>query len=293
MLIPYQVDVPMERWPISNFVILGLMPIPFFLPFFLCQFMSEDRIAEIFVAFLLYGWSAGGLLGHMWLHIGLGHLLGNMLFLWLFGNAVCAKVGNGRYPFVYLSLGIIAAATHLIADGSPAVGASGAINGIVGMYVVMYPLNSISCFFGIFPWIRQFSLSGIWLILLWFLFDLWGAASGGEGIAYIAHIGGFTAGVLLAAFMLKSRLVEMNETERSLLEILGVPIGSPEHTAAGAVADRLEEERASLGAPAAQEGTMQFRCACGKVVKTSIKNAGMNARCPACKKMIRIPMPDE
>jgi len=131
----------------------------------------------------------------MFLHADFLHLLGNGVFLWVFGNAVCARIGDLRYALAFLVLGIVAAATHLVFDGAPAVGASGAINGIVGMFLVMYPTEYLSAFFwfGIAP--RTIDLKAYWAILLWFVLDLLGALSGLGGVAYMAHIGGLVGGV--------------------------------------------------------------------------------------------------
>ena len=87
--------------------------------------------------------------------------------------------------------------------------------------------------------------------------------------------------------MLKLRFIKMRESERSLLEILGWHVETDEPEPQYAPAQETEQEG---GPPTSQDGMMEFRCACGKLIKTSVKNAGMNARCPACKKMIQIPM---
>jgi membrane associated rhomboid family serine protease len=142
MFIPYQVDVPMRRWPIANFTIIGLAIATVFWQVSL----SEAQFDEL----VLDGWRLPGVLAHMWLHGGPFHLIGNMIFLWVFGNAVCAKVGNIVYPFLYLACGLTSAAVHVAFDGGPAIGASGAINGIVGAYLILYPLNNISCLL----WVR-------------------------------------------------------------------------------------------------------------------------------------------
>ena len=96
--------------------------------------------------YILDGFALKGLFGYMWLHGGILHLLGNMLFLWIFGNAVCAKIGNLRYIPAYLGLGIVAGISHLIFTGGSSLGASGAINGIVGMFLVFFPQNEITCY---------------------------------------------------------------------------------------------------------------------------------------------------
>jgi membrane associated rhomboid family serine protease len=157
-------------------------------------------------------------------HSSLLHLLGNMLFLWVFGNAVCAKVGNLAYPFIYFGLGLAAGPTAHLIDPRPAVGASGAINGIVGMFVVWYLLNDVSCWYAY--WILaggdvgSFSVSSFWLILLWLAFDVCGLIWGGSEIAYLGHLAGFAAGFVLAVGLLLLRLVEMDRGERSLLDVL-------------------------------------------------------------------------
>ena len=78
------------------------------------------------------------------------HLKYTLIFLWVFGNAVCAKFNNWRYIPFYLCLGIIAASFHLLLDGRSAIGASGAIYGVMGAFLILYPLNSITCFYWVF-----------------------------------------------------------------------------------------------------------------------------------------------
>ncbi len=174
--------------------------------------LVEYKENSITTQYLLDGLSIKGLFGHMWLHGGLFHLIGNLIFLWLFGNAVCSKIGNLYYLPVYVVLGLVAGITHLLFSDIPILGASGAINGIVGMYLVFFPENSISCFFWflfLFWRLFWFSLRSFWMILMWFAFDILGAMRGAGGVAYLAHIGGFVAGVGLAIFMLRTKMIVM------------------------------------------------------------------------------------
>lgn len=217
MFIPYRVDVLFNHRPVMNwFVVTGVIVAFFFQVLAIADSAGLEKINSL----VLDGWGIKGLFGHMWLHGGLLHLIGNLIFLWLFGNAVCSKIGNVCYLPVYVGLGLIAAISHLIFDGDMAVGASGAINGIVGMYLVFFPENSISCFFWFFYRPFFFSVSGYWLILLWFAFDLFGAVSGLEGVAYVAHIGGFLGVLGLAILMLKKKRIVMERYERSIFEML-------------------------------------------------------------------------
>ena len=214
MIIPYQVDVPMSRWPIANWLIIGLTCIVS-----LSVLFSDEPGAAV-RPLILQGWSLEGMVAYILVHGGLLHLAGNMVFLWTFGNAVCAKVGNLAFPFVYVALGICAAAAHLIFSGRPAIGASGAINGVVGMFLVWYPLNDVSCALFIAYRAKSFTVSSYWMILLWFVFDILGAAFGTGGTAYWAHIGGFACGFALGWVLLALKWVEMTPTERSLRDIV-------------------------------------------------------------------------
>jgi hypothetical protein len=101
-------------------------------------------------------------------------------------------------------------------------GASGAINGVVGMFLVFFPENAVNCLWIFFVFIRRFSISSYWMILMWFVFDVWGAMTGGGNTAYFAHIGGFAAGVILAIFMLERKWVTMEDYEKSLLQLVGL-----------------------------------------------------------------------
>jgi len=211
-LFPYKADVVMQRWPVANVILIVAM---------LACMTQVHRIERLDHPLILHGWSPIGLLGHMWLHAGMLHLLGNMLFLWVFGNAVCARVGNGWYVPIFVGLGIVAGIVHLICSGMPCVGASGAINGIVGMFLVFYPANSVRCVFSILVYTWKFRVRSGWFILFWLMFDIYGASTGESRIAYWAHLGGIAAGTMLALMMLKLRWVGLEASDRTLLDVLG------------------------------------------------------------------------
>ncbi|MBC8010076.1 MAG: rhomboid family intramembrane serine protease, partial [Burkholderiales bacterium] len=175
---------------------------------------------EMIDAMVLDGWWPAGLFGHVLLHAGIMHLVGNMIFLWVFGNAVCGNTSNAAYPFIYVGLGLAAAATHLIFDGQPAVGASGAINGVVGMALAMYPLNRVSVFWLLFFRVGTFQMPLWGLAVVWLLFDLYGALMNSAGVAYWAHLGGFFTGLAAGYVALRVGWVKLTEIDhRSLEEI--------------------------------------------------------------------------
>ena len=156
----------------------------------------------------------------MFLHGSWMHLIGNMWFLWIFGNNVEDSMGRLRFVVFYLLTGLIAIGTQILLDpGSPVptVGASGAIAGIMGAYIVLYPKARVSTLFFFFIFIRIIPLPA-WVILgYWFLIQLFSQTSGaGGGVAYAAHIGGFVSGVLLIRVFANWRLVRAKRAHIAL-----------------------------------------------------------------------------
>lgn len=142
------------------------------------------------------------LLTSIFLHGGFMHLLGNMWFLWVFGDNVEDRMGHARYLLFYLLTGIGAGVVHTLFNwGSPvpAVGASGAISGVLGAYLLMYPRARVLVMLPIVFFAYFIRLPALWVLGLWFALQLVSelAASQGAGVAFRAHIGGFLAGMAL------------------------------------------------------------------------------------------------
>ncbi len=143
----------------------------------------------------------------MFMHAGWLHILGNMLFLWVFGDNVEDALGHVRYLAFYLLVGLAAAAAQValnMNDFVPMVGASGAIAGVMAAYLVMFPQARIAVIIPLFWFLGSTYVPAIVLIGIWFMLQLMSgvgsigyATGGGGGVAYLAHIGGFVAGLLL------------------------------------------------------------------------------------------------
>jgi membrane associated rhomboid family serine protease len=145
------------------------------------------------------------LLTAMFMHGSLMHLLGNMLYLWIFGDNIERAMGSARFLAFYLICGIVAGLAHIaFSSGSmvPSVGASGAISGVLGGYLVMFPRNRVY----VLTWGGVMAVPAILMLGLWvvtqFINGVGSIAvtpeTGGGGVAYMAHIGGFVAGLVLA-----------------------------------------------------------------------------------------------
>jgi membrane associated rhomboid family serine protease len=157
----------------------------------------------------------------MFLHGGWGHLLGNALFLWVFGNNVEDSMGRIRYLVFYLLCGLAAAAAQVAFSPEspvPMVGASGAISGVLGGYLVLYPRVRVNILFIIFIFIRVIKLPAYLVLLWWIGLQLLNAFSGMEtGVAVWAHIGGFVAGLLFVKFFENDALVRERDRLRHRL----------------------------------------------------------------------------
>jgi membrane associated rhomboid family serine protease len=295
VFIPYRVDASIRRWPIANLVILALLVI--------CYALERALLPEHMKYVALFVLAKGNpvaLFGYNFLHGDILHLAGNMMFLWVFGNAVCVRVGNLAYVFIFLALGAVAGMTHLSLNGDPAIGASGAINGIVGMFLVWFPTSNISVFYTWFVRMGSFQIRSYWMILFWLIFDVLGAAFGMSGVAYWAHVGGFAAGFGLAVFLLEFGHIRLEPDEKSLLQLLG-PQKNPDDEL-GPITPRVAVASVAGAAPvlprsartatklAPPEGYfMSFPCACGAELRAPRKLAGQEFTCSRCAARTRIP----
>jgi membrane associated rhomboid family serine protease len=179
-----------EQWLLTNF---ALIPARFFL--------SADKSLADYLPFLTNAFMHGG-----WLHLIL-----NMWTLWLFGPAVEDRLGHGRYLGFYLACAVLASITHAFfnADSAvPALGASGAIAGVLGCYMYYFPLAQIVVlvpviFIPLFFELPAFLFVGFWFLMQLFqgTAELLTATSHGAGVAWWAHVGGFVAGLVLAPIL--------------------------------------------------------------------------------------------
>ncbi|MDH5589874.1 MAG: rhomboid family intramembrane serine protease [Gemmatimonadota bacterium] len=157
------------------------------------------------------GGNWGGVFTSMFLHGSWLHLVGNLWFLWIFGNNVEDSMGRLRFLAFYVVTGLVAAAAHILfepASTVPMVGASGAISGVMGAYMVLYPRARVHTLFFLFFFVRVVALPAWLLLALWLLIQVVSSGGAGAGgVAYGAHIGGFLAGVVLVKALANPKLV--------------------------------------------------------------------------------------
>jgi membrane associated rhomboid family serine protease len=157
------------------------------------------------------------LFSSMFMHGGIFHIFGNMLYLWIFGNNVEDLLGPVKFLLFYLLCGVAAAATHIVMQPSsvvPMVGASGAVSGVLGAYLIAYPRARVLTLIFIVIFIRIVVLPASFLLIFWFIMQAFSgfasvASRGGGGVAWFAHIGGFVAGIALLFAMGSRQLARL------------------------------------------------------------------------------------
>jgi membrane associated rhomboid family serine protease len=161
----------------------------------------------------------------MFLHGGWLHLIGNMWYLWIFGDNIEDALGRARFVFFYLLTGLIAALCHaLISINSeiPTIGASGAISGVLGAYLILYPKARVLVLIPLGFFTRLMYIPAMFVLGFWFLLQIFygGMTAGsGGGVAWWAHIGGFVAGMLLVGVFKKRNVHFFNPPHRRPIEI--------------------------------------------------------------------------
>ncbi len=168
--------------------------------------------------YLVPGWAS--VFTSMFLHGGWMHLAGNMLFLWIFGNNVEDSMGHGRFLVFYLLCGAAAALVQSAAAPLatiPMIGASGAIGGVLGAYILLHPKANVRVLLVIFLYIRLLNVPAMIVLGIWFVMQFvsgWSAAADQGGVAFWAHVGGFVAGAALIPFF-KRREVRLFDRPHS------------------------------------------------------------------------------
>ncbi len=149
----------------------------------------------------------GSLISSMFLHGGWMHLIGNMLYLWIFGNNIEDVMGHVKFVLFYVTCGILAALSHAAIDPNstiPMVGASGAISGVLGAYLLLFPRAQVMVLVPLGFFTRVMYVPAALVLGLWFVMQVLsgGMSLGheGGGVAFFAHIGGFVVGMLLIGF---------------------------------------------------------------------------------------------
>lgn len=216
-MIPIRDQIPTRIVPVINYLLIAANVMVF-----IFQWLAGPYEQSLVYQFALipYSFVSNLSLGDitdiftsMFMHAGLAHIGGNMLYLWIFGDNVEDSLGHGRYLLFYLVGGVVASFTHILTNpGSqiPTVGASGAIAAVLGAYLVLYPQSKVLTIIPLGFFIRMTLIPASIVLGLWFVLQFFSGvlSLGGPdvgGVAFWAHIGGFVSGVVMAKLFAKRR----------------------------------------------------------------------------------------
>jgi membrane associated rhomboid family serine protease len=215
-MIPLRDVIPSRTTPYITITIIALNAVAWFY-----ELTMPDRQLNVFLQ--TFGvvpayFSAPTLITSMFLHGSWSHVIGNMWYLWIFGDNVEDRFGHARFVVFYLLAGMIAAGGQIAMDPSsilPTIGASGAIAGVMGAYFVLYPRSRVHTLIPFFPFFFEvYEIPAIFLLGFWFLMQLVSAGSialtsstNGGGVAFMAHVAGFLFGAV-GVFVFRNRKQE-------------------------------------------------------------------------------------
>ena len=221
-MIPLRDDNPIRSRPVVTVALIALCTLVFLWQLSLSA-NGQQQAAYVFglIPAVLFGnarleggWLPAGatILTSMFLHGGWLHLIGNMLYLWIFGDNIEDRLGRGRFVVFYLVCGAVAALGQGVADPRsevPMIGASGAISGVLGAYLVLYPRAKVLVLLPLLFFVTAVRVPALVVLGIWFaaqlLSSLAAAPGAGGGVAFAAHVGGFVAGVVLIRLFLRDR----------------------------------------------------------------------------------------
>ncbi len=207
-MFPLKDDIPTRSFPIVTIALIAANVLVFLFQIssgfersvFLLGMIPAELLSGVDRAPYALGPPALTLLTHMFTHGGIGHIVGNMLFLWIFGNNVEDDMGKVKFVLFYLVSGGAAAAAQIVTDPAstiPMVGASGAVAGVLGAYLLLYPHARVLTLVPIVVFIRLMWIPAVFFLGIWFVMQILGLFGAQSGVAFWAHIGGFVAGVIL------------------------------------------------------------------------------------------------
>lgn len=214
-MLPLRDDIPSERRPVITYLIVGINVLVFFYELLL----SRDGLQDFFISYgvvpinIIYGENLYTLFTAMFIHANFAHILGNMLYLWIFGDNVEDSLGRFWFIIMYLLSGLVGSFAHILVvpdSAIPTIGASGAVSGVLGAYLVLYPNARVLTLVPLGFFLRILLLpAGLFLGFWIFLQLLYGFSSigGHSGVAYFAHIGGFIVGLFFGLIFRRRRRI--------------------------------------------------------------------------------------
>ena len=207
MFFPVRTDRALRKTPWVNYALIAANVVVFFMTHgsgsreINARWILNPQIPQ-----LLGDWLAYPYLTYQFLHADGMHLLGNMIFLYVFGNSVEDRLGKAAYLAFYLAGGVLAGVGHVWVEAGPVLGASGSVCAVTGAYLALFPMSQVTILY-FFIFIGTFEISSLYLILFQIAQNVFMHASGAGGVAYVAHLAGYLYGFLIGMGLLWLRLL--------------------------------------------------------------------------------------
>jgi len=213
-MIPLHDDNPTKTFPLLTIMIIVICVLVFLWQLSLGKNMHAATLSLGMIPAVLFNFThlpqalvtvppIASVFTSMFLHGGWMHLLGNMLFLWIFGNNIEDAMGRTRFIIFYLLCGVAAAMAQALPNPQstlPMIGASGAIAGVLGAYLMLYPRAKVLVLIPLGFFITTWRIAAGWVLGFWFLIQLYSSLGDNSGgVAFSAHVGGFISGILLVS----------------------------------------------------------------------------------------------
>jgi membrane associated rhomboid family serine protease len=214
-LLPLSDHNPRRTTPVINYLLIAANVLIFLWELSLGPRIDRALYAVAFIPARFWAspsFDLARIMVSVFLHGGWLHLIGNMWYLWVFGDNIEDRLGHTRYAIFYVLCGILATLAHAYASPMsrlPSIGASGAIAGVLGAYLVLFPRAQVTTLIPIFVFITVREIPAILVLGLWFVLQFFSGvasanipeAQNAGGVAYFAHIGGFVSGMILVVLM--------------------------------------------------------------------------------------------
>jgi len=211
-MLPLRDDIPSSKKPLITYTLVAINVLVF-----IYQMSLGSGVRDFIFSYgvipvnILGGSDWYTLLTSMFMHGGFWHILGNMLYLWIFGDNVEDALGKFWFIVMYLLAGIVGSVAHILVSPNsaiPTIGASGAVSGVLGCYLVLYPRAKVLALVPIIFFIRFMMLPAYIFLGFWIFLQMiygFGSFGGGTGVAYFAHIGGFVVGIIFGLLFKKKQ----------------------------------------------------------------------------------------
>ena len=215
-MIPIRDVIPSRTTPFVTFSLIAANVLVFLYELTLQPPQLHGLVASAGIVPAETGWATPTLVTSMFLHAGPSHLIGNLLFLWIFGDNVEDRFGHVRYLIFYLAAGMAAGAAQAMAapaSSIPIIGASGAIAAVMGAYFVLFPKSRVVMLIWLVFYVDFVEIPAVLFLGFWLLFQFvggLGATAGAGGVAFIAHLGGFVVGAALGRLLARPERADVS-----------------------------------------------------------------------------------